>query len=397
MSARARWVVLALVVIAFMQTHVHRLGFAPLIPLVTAELGLSYAAAGTIQTAYFWTYTLVQMPVGMIADRWGVRPVMLGCMTILTLGALAFAGSGSYLAAIAARMLVGVGAAAVWVPGLRLVSEWFPASERGRATGLIGAGGGAGGTLGFVLVPLMAAAWGWRAAYALAAVPAALTLVLIAVLLPGTAAGGAARSAPTGSLRRVLAARALWPFNLTVLCSYGSYFSFITFLPAFLVSDLGMSPARAGLVSGLIPAATIVSWPLAGLVSDRLGRRRPVYLASQAAGIAVCLAFALVVPHFGTGVAAVAAVTTGLVSGGMILPFVMVVELFPPEIAGTAAGVTNTATFVGGMVLPIILGRVVDVTGSFPAAFLLAAGVQALAFAVGLLVAETGPRARVVE
>lgn len=397
MSARSRWVVLALVVIAFMQTHVHRLGFAPLIPLVTAELGLSYAAAGTIQTAYFWTYTLVQMPVGIIADRWGVRPVMLGCMTILTLGALAFAGSGSYLAAIAARMLVGVGAAAVWVPGLRLVSEWFPARERGRATGLIGAGGGAGGTLGFVLVPLMAAAWGWRAAYALAAAPAVLTLVLIAVLLPGGVAGGAARSAPTGSLRRVLASRALWPFNLTVLFSYGAYFSFITFLPAFLVGDLGMSPARAGLVSGLIPAATIVSWPLAGIVSDRLGRRRPVYLASQAAGIAVCLTFALVVPHFGAGVAAGAAVTTGLVSGGMILPFVMVVELFPPQLAGTAAGVTNTATFVGGMVLPIVLGRVIDVTGSFPAAFLLAAGVQTLAFAVGLLVAETGSRARVVE
>src|SRR4029453_213121 len=124
-----RWVVLGLAVVAFAQTHLHRLGYAPLIPPVTAELGLTYAAAGAIQTAYFWTYTVVQLPIGLVVDRWGVRRVMLACMGLLTLGALAFALGGGYGTAIVARMLVGVGAAAVWVPGLRLISEWFPPAE----------------------------------------------------------------------------------------------------------------------------------------------------------------------------------------------------------------------------------------------------------------------------
>ena len=68
-------------------------------------------------------------------------------MALLAAGAGAFAVSGGFTSAILARMLVGLGAAAVWVPGMRLVTEWFPVEERARATGMMSAGGGIGGTL----------------------------------------------------------------------------------------------------------------------------------------------------------------------------------------------------------------------------------------------------------
>ncbi len=147
MPSSNRWSVLAVTVIAFTQTHLHRFAFAPLIPTFVADLGLTYAAAGTIQTAYFWTYTIVQVPIGMLADRWGARRLMLASMALLAAGAGAFAVSGGFTSAILARMLVGLGAAAVWVPGMRLVTEWFPVEERARATGMMSAGGGIGGTL----------------------------------------------------------------------------------------------------------------------------------------------------------------------------------------------------------------------------------------------------------
>ena len=392
MPSSYRWVVLAVATVAFMQTHLHRMAFAPLIPTFVDDLGLTYAAAGTIQTAYFWTYTAVQIPVGLIADRWGVRRVMGVCMALLAAGALVFALSGGYGEAVLARMIVGLGAAAVWVPGMRLLSEWFPPSERGRATGLMSAGGGFGGTLALVLVPVVATGWGWRVAYGMLAVPAAVTLALIVL---GLRAGPPAAAAPVararGTLRRVLVSRRLLPLNIAVLFSYGGYFSFLTFLPSFLVRQLDMTNAQAGVVTGLITAGTIVSWPLAGLLSDRLGRRKPVYLASQALSALACAVFALGVPYFTPWTVAATAVATGLLVGGMIVPFVMVVELFPAELAATAAGVTNAACFVGGMVLPIVLGLLVDVTGGFTAAFLVAAAVQVVALGVGALVAETGP------
>ncbi len=383
-----RWVVLAVGLAVFLQTHLHRMAFAPLIPTFVADLGLTYAAAGIIQTAYFWTYAAAQVPIGMIADRWGSRRVMLACLACLAVGALAFGASRTYVESVSARMLVGLGAAGAWVPGMRLLSEWFHRDERGWATGLMSAGGGLGGTLGFVLVPLLASAWGWRATYGAMALPALVTLAVVALALgPGGSASAGAREA--GSLRRVLTTRALWPINLSMLFSYGGFFSFVTFLPAFLVTGMGLSQTEAGLVTSLIMAGTIASWPLAGVLSDRLGRRKPLILLSQAASIAGCLAFALFAERLGLVGAAAVALAMGVLIGGLILPFVIVVELFPPALAGTAAGVTNTACFCGGMILPILLGAVVDFTGSFTAAFLVAAAVQVLAFFFALFVRET--------
>ena len=393
-GARRRWVILGVCVVAFVQTHLHRMAFAPLIPTFVADLGLGYAAAGTIQTAYFWTYTLAQIPIGLVADRWGSRRVMLACGALLALGAVAFAASAGFLAAIGARMLVGLGAAAVWVPSMRLVTEWFPPSERGRATGLLSAGGGVGATLALVLIPWAASRLGWRLAYGATLLPALAALGLIALLVPGRAGGAGPAAGPRGSLRRVLATRALWPLNLSVLFAYGGYFSFVTFLPAFLVQSLGLGQAEAGAVTSLITAGTIVSWPLAGLISDRLGRRKPVYLVGQAASAAVCFVFALAVPGLGAGSAAVAAAATGLLVGGMIIPFAMIVEMFPGELAGTAAGVTNASCFVGGTIFPIVLGWIADATGGFTASFLVAGGVQAVALGFACLTLETGSRAR---
>ncbi|MGH7276211.1 MAG: MFS transporter [Candidatus Rokuibacteriota bacterium] len=390
MASTYRWVVLAVALGAFMQTHLHRMAYAPLIPTFVADLGLSYAAAGTIQTAYFWTYAVVQVPIGIVADRWGSRRVMMASMAVLVAGALAFAASRTYVESIGARMLVGLGGAAIWVPGMRLITEWFPRRERGRATGLLSAGGGVGGTLGLVIVPWIASAFGWRTAYGVLAAPAALVLVLIALGIRRGAVSAAGAPRGAGSLGRVLATPALWPLNVSVFFSYGGYFSFLTFMPAFLVRRMALSDTQAGLVTGLITAGTILSWPLAGALSDRMGRRKPIYLVSQAASALACAAFALVVPSLGLPGAVVAALASGLLIGGMILPFVSIVEMFPPELAATAAGVTNAACFAGGMILPIVLGRVVDVTGSFGAAFLVAAAVQGIALIIGVFMVETG-------
>jgi sugar phosphate permease len=186
----------------------------------------------------------------------------------------------------------------------------------------------------------------------------------------------------------------MWPLNINVIFSYGGYFSFITFLPSFLVRGLGLTQGQAGVVTGLVTAGTIVSWPLAGMLSDRLGRRRPVFLFSQFASLLALLVYALVAPHMGLVTVGVTSFMTGLLVGGLILPFVMVVDYVPRELAATAAGLTNGACFLGAMVLPIVLGRIVDVTGSFTAAFLVASAVQVVACAAALFVTEPSRDAR---
>ena len=395
MLSSYRWVILAVCTLGFMQTHIHRVGFAPLIPTFIADLGLTYAAAGTLMTAYFWTYTAVQMPIGLLVDRWGPRRVMLLFMSLLVAGTALFPLSQSYAQSLWSRALVGLGAAAVWVPSLRLISEWFGAEERGRVIGIVSAGGGVGGTLALLLIPLAAERWGWRWGYASTLPAVLLTLLLLALFVRGGEGGrSAAAGGGVAALRRVLGTPVIWWFNASVLLSYGAYFSMVTWIPTFLVNTLQVSTPQAGFVTSLLTAGTIVSWPLAGVLTDRLRKRKEVFLFSQFMSVVDPAAFALMVPMLSLGAAAWVALAACILLGGMIVPFVMVMELFPLELAGTASGVVNTFCFVGSLTIPVILGRVLDVTGSFPAAFLTAAAVQALAFVTACFTRETGRPAR---
>jgi MFS family permease len=399
--SRYRWVILGVCLLGFMQVHIHRVGFAPLIPTFMRDLGITYAAAATIMTAYFWTYALVQVPVGVLADRLGPRRMMLTFLGILVVGVIAFPLSRDYTQSLATRCLIGLGAAGVWLPGLRLIHEWFPPQERGRATGLFSAGGGIGGTTALMVVPVLAEHFGWRWGYAMTLVPLLTTLALIYLLVrPGPLAErrspAAASRGTTAVLKDVLSVAVLWPINMAVLFSYGAFFALVTFLPAFLVRQEGLTPGRAGLVTGLITAGTVVSWPLAGFISDWVGRRKVIYLFSQGMCVLSCLAFALLVPGAGWAGAALVALFTGLMLGGLVTPFVMVVELFPADLIGTASGVVNTFCFVGSLLIPVLVGKILDMSDSFPAAFTACAAFEAVALASAAFTRETGMHRRPV-
>jgi nitrate/nitrite transporter NarK len=399
--SRHRWIILGVCLLGFMQAHIHRVGFAPLIPTFMTDLGISYAAAATIMTAYFWTYMAVQLPVGVLTDRLGPRRMMLTSLAVLALGVLAFPLSRDYTQSLVTRGLIGLGAAGLWLPGLRLIHEWFPPQERGRATGLFSAGGGVGGTMALMLVPVLAERLGWRWGYAVTLVPllAAVTLIYCFVHsgpLAERRTGAVASRSTVTALKVVLGTRALWSINVAVLFSYGAFIALVTFLPAFLQKQEGLAPGRAGLVTGLVTAGTVVSWPLAGFISDWMGRRKGIYLFSQGMCVIACLTLALLVPGKGLMAAAPAALFAGLMLGGMVTPFVMVVDLFPADLIGTASGVVNTFCFVGSLLIPVLVGKILDVSGSFPAAFIACAGCEALALVSGAFTRETGLRRRPV-
>jgi sugar phosphate permease len=208
---------------------------------------------------------------------------------------------------------------------------------------------------------------------------------------PETSFPGSSRGGGTlGALWQVLANRDIWPLSIAMLFFNGGYFSLITWTPVFVVRQLGGTQSEAGSVTSLITAAHIVSWPLLGLLTDRLGRRKLVVQMSLASGCLVSLGFALVVPGFPLWGAGAIALAAGFVMGGMILPTVMAVEIFPRELAGTVASVVNTFFFIGALTIPVLLGRLVDLTGSLPLAFVAAGAVQALALVPAAFIREPG-------
>jgi nitrate/nitrite transporter NarK len=386
MSSR-RWTILGVCVLGTVIAYIHRIGLAPLVPMLVTDLGVAYAGAGLLVTAYFWTYAAVQVPLGVLTDRLGPRRTMLASAAVLAAGIVAFASSRGFGDGLAARCLVGLGAAGFWLPALRLIRDWFPPHERGRATGLCSAGGGLGGTAALLLLPALADDLGWRWAYATTLLPVLTMVALTAVLLPdvpGTAEpedARAGRLSPLAALGRVLSTAALWPLALASLCAYGAFLGLVTWLPTFVVRDHGLSAQTAGQITSLVMAAITVSWPLAGVVADRTGRPRAVAVSSLVLGAAACLVFAWLPPSTGAPALAVTAAGTGLVLGGMLMPYLLVLERFPAALVGTAAGVVNTCWLLGGLAAPAALGVLLDATGSFGQLFGVCAGLAALAAA----------------
>lgn len=396
-----RWAILAVCVLGTVLAYIHRLGLAPLVPMLVADLGVAYAGAGVLVTAYFWTYAAVQVPLGVLTDRIGPRRTMLLSLAVLAVGIVAFALGRGLGEAIAARCVVGLGAAGFWLPALRLIRDWFPPHERGRAAGLSSAGGGLGGTVALLALPALAGELGWRWAYATTLAPLLAMAVLTAAIVRDTPGGrprddaGGPAVPPLAALRRVLGSAALWPLAASSFCAYGAFLGLVTWLPTFFVREHGLSPAEAGRVTSLLTAAVTVSWPAAGVVADRTGRPRAVAVASLLLGALACLLFAGLPPGTAPAGLAAAAAGTGLALGGSLMPYLLVLERFPPPLVGTAAGVVNTAWLLGGLAAPAALGALLDATGSFGPVLSACAGLAVLAAAsVALARAPAPSRAR---
>ena len=389
-----RWAILAVCVLGTVVAYIHRLGLAPLVPMLVADLGVAYAGAGVLVTAYFWTYAAVQVPLGVLTDRVGARHTMLLSLAVLAVGIVAFSLSRGFGEGLAARCLVGLGAAGFWLPALRLIRDWFPPHERGRATGLCSAGGGAGGTAALLFLPALADDLGWRWAYATTLAPLLLMVALTAAVVrdvPADRTPEEARAVPVpplAALGRVLSTGALWPLAVASLCAYGGFLGLVTWLPTFLVRDHRLSATAAGQVTSLVMAAITVSWPLAGVVADRTGRPRALAVTSLVLGAGACLLFAGLPRGTGAPALAATAATTGLVLGGMLMPYLLVLERFPAALVGTAAGVVNTCWLLGGLAVPAALGVLLDATGSFGQVLAACAGLVALAAASMALARE---------
>ena len=398
-----RWIILAVCAASAFQVSFHAYAYATLLPTLMGELGISNSQVGSLLSAYFITYGLMQIPIGYVADRLGSRRVMLGSLTTFSVGVFLIPLSFNYLSGLATRLIVGLGASAVYVPSLRLVPNWFPQRRMGLVLGLISSGSALGNALALVLIPWLASVFTWRIGYlfAAASVPAVLVLVWLflrrepaEVGLPPTEGALTASPGPllplVPALRRVVLNRQVWPYAWGTAIYYGGYAGLLAWTPTYLIEDLGYSREAAGLIAAIFPLTNIATIPLAGAIADRTGRRKLVFLAGLAGNGVAAVAFALLAPGLGPPGHSALMVLLSLSASATLLPFPIIAQLVEPPVFGTAVGLVNSFYFVGAIAYPIILGAAVDLTGARGNAFL-TIGLLAL---VGLVVVSRGREGR---
>lgn len=327
------------------------------------DFALGGALLGSLSATYFYAYAAVQIPVGILLDRLGVRRMLVGAAFLAALGSLLFALAWSFALAAFGRAMVGAAVGAAYVGSLKLASLWFEPRRFGLMAGLTLTAGLLGAIGAQAPLALLVEAFGWRAT-ALAAALLAFALAAAMALwvhdrLP--VAGGRARGhGALAHLHVILRLRDIW-----LLAAFTSLIAtpVLTFAGLwgvpYLIQVHGLSRPEAGLGTSVMLAAWALGGPVAGWLSDHVGRRR---LPMVAGALAMLLAWLLLVlaPRPPLALVLVLAVTMGLAGGFMIVAFAHARDLCGAEGAGTAMGIVNSAVLLVGALMQTLVGYVLD-------------------------------------
>src|SRR5260370_25025071 len=161
-SNGTRWGAIALLFSAAVINFIDRGSISVALPLIASELNFSPSAQGTLLSAFFWSYAMMQIPMGWAVDRFDAKWVYAGAFALWSMacGLTGFAGTLATLAIV--RMILGIGESAYFASSTKLVSQLFPPSERGFPTGLFECGTSFGLAIGTVLTAYLSAKFGWR-------------------------------------------------------------------------------------------------------------------------------------------------------------------------------------------------------------------------------------------
>jgi MFS family permease len=407
MSPRSRTATVAWLLTATYYFYQYTLRSAPavMMPELSNAFAVSTTAVASMVGIFYYGYSPFSLIAGAAMDRIGPRRVVpIGAATV-GVGALLF-GSGNAELASVGRFLQGAGGVFALVGAAFIATTNFPAS---RAATLIGATqmfGMAGGSAGqFLVGPLIASGVAWSTFWIGMGIAGLALSAILFVLLPESAPAQRSDDWLKGAGRSL---RLVFRNPQSILCGM---IAGLLFIPTtifdmiwgvrYLQEARGLDYASAVMRSATVPFGWIIGCPLLGLLSDRIGRRKPV-IASGALVLLACMAWILygranVVPPYVVGLVA------GLASGAAMLPYTVIKEANPPEASGTATGVVNFLNFtfsallgpVFGWVLLAVSGGAATMTlEHYQTAFEPLLYGVAIAMALTLFLKETGPAVR---
>ncbi|MBK5111668.1 MAG: NarK/NasA family nitrate transporter [Thermoleophilia bacterium] len=338
---------------------------APLAPDLQDELGLSNTETGIMISIPVLLGSLLRIPLGVLTDRIGGRPVFTG-MLFFSAGAAALVGfANSYAALLGAGLLLGASGASFAV-GIPFVAKWYPPDRQGMALGVYGVGNIGTAVAAFSIPVIRDATSQAVAGLVFAAVIAAYGVIWMSL---ARHAPGAKPTHPR--YREVLGAGwRLWRLSLYYFVTFGGFVAMAIFLPKLLKDWFDYSLTEAGLRAAGFTVVATAARPVGGWLSDRIGAEKVLTVSFfgvglDAAGLTWQAADPSIVPV--TIFCLTMAMFLGLGNGAV---FKLVPKEFP-HATGAATGIIGAAGGLGGFFPPLILGVVKDTTGDFIIAFAL--------------------------
>jgi predicted MFS family arabinose efflux permease len=372
---RRRTLALGVVVAAYVLSFFQRFAPAGIAQDLSAAFNTTASSLGVLAATYFYVYTVMQVPTGILVDTLGPRLILLLGGLVGGVGSLLFGLAPSFDVAILGRTLIGLGVSVTFIAMLKIIALSF--DER-RFASLVGASmlvGNLGSVLAGAPLSWLAQSTGWRGVFVGLAVLSLLLGVGCWWLLRepaaqrgsplATGAGGRPRFDRTvvlSGLLSVLGNRATWPVVAVNFGICGSFFAFAgLWATPFLTQVHGMSRAVAANHVSLYFAGFALGCVFVGTLSDRLGRRKPVLVASSHLYALIWLVW-LSGGHLPPTISYALFALMGLVTASFTLTWACAKEVNPPLLSGMSTSVTNMGGFLAAAILQPMVGWVMDST-----------------------------------
>lgn len=360
------WLICGLGAIFYSYEYLLRIAPSVMELALREHFNLSATGFGLVSSAYYLAYVPMQLPVGVLLDRYGPQRLLTFACLICVIGTFAFTATSIVWVATVGRFLMGFGSAFAFVGVLKLATLWLPENRLAMISGMTSALGPIGAMLGDNFLDMFVEKIGWIKTLNITAFfGIGLTIVLwfgIRDRKGNSRLHGTVPSFKKGmiDLGIILRNKQIWVNGL-----YGC----LVYLPTTVFAELwgipylrhahGLSAEAAGLANSLLFLGFIIGAPLMGYISDRLARRKFPMLIG-ASGAAVVMMMILYLPGLKESNIQALMFLLGLLYSSQAIVFAVGRELSPGEAAGTAMATTNMIVMLGAMLLQPLVGHLLD-------------------------------------
>jgi MFS family permease len=363
---------------------------------IAKEFDITPVQLGYLFSSFLWLYVICLVPMGMIVDKFGTRAVNAAGIGLWSIATALTGFAPGFSTLIASRVLMGVGESTTYPAAGRVIREWIPMRERALFAAIFNSGAYFGPAVGGLVLTWLVSTAGWRTAFfvcsAIGFVWLAAWLIWFrqpeqaswlsseerAMILRERGGSAAQAAAPSLGIGRLLASTSMLGLMLTQGCAVYTQYLFLTWLPNYLQAERGMSMLKSGALMALPFLGAVILTALIGKLSDtllteetiRTGGRRRLAALSMLAGSLILLTplvgnvyvILLLIMIALSGVASTVAMNIALVSD----------LLRSSADAGRATGLLILGGNIFGISAPIVTGYVIQSTGNFDYAFVVA-------------------------
>lgn len=330
---------------------------------------INAALFGNLTAFYYYAYTPLQLPVGVILDRYGPRLVLSIASLICTAGIILFSLAKSIVTADIGRFLMGFGSAFAYVSGLKLAAVWLPKNRFATATGLVTSAGMLTGAVTLMLLSRVVEAIGTTTLLIYASIVGVVLSVIIFSCIRNQPKQVAKANQNTEKLTMKKLLKTvlimvknpqMWVIGLIGCLLYMPCSVFLdTWGMPYLQTVDHFKVGQAGSLLACISFGWVLSGPIIGALSDKWQRRRaPLIVCTSIAAVIIGVIF--LVPGLSLSTLYLLFFALGSACGAHPLCFVLAKENYPAEMSATAASVTNTLIMIGGVVFQPLVGILID-------------------------------------